>query len=261
MRLQSKRAGSAPQAAVTLLACLVFAPSAFPVGQSPPTLRPTEAEVSAAVRALREDPNLVSTRKMHVLHWVGKSEARPTGELPGWLQWISDLFAWLAEGGRMLVWIACLVVVGVLAIFLLRLLSNRGRRRPAATVIGPTHVRDLDIRPESLPDDIGAAARRSWDQGERRAALALLYRGSLSRLTHVHGVPIRHSTTEGECVQLANQHLNARGTTYISQLVRVWQRAVYRGEEPLTQVMVGLCDEFEPALEPAEVLNPDGITA
>ena len=69
--------------------------------------------------------------------------------------------------------------------------------------VAPTHVRDLDIRPESLPDDIGAAARALWDRGEHRAALALLYRGLLSRLAHVHRLPIRDSSTEGDCLALA----------------------------------------------------------
>src|SRR4029079_6929748 len=73
--------------------------------------------------------------------------------------------------------------------------------------VAPTHVRDLDIRPESPTDDIGAAARQLWDRGEQRAALALLYRGMLSRLAHVHRVPIRDSSTEGDCVELASAQL------------------------------------------------------
>ena len=59
----------------------------------------------------------------------------------------------------------------------------------------------------AFPPDIGAAARALWDRGEHRAALALLYRGMLSRLAHVHRVPIRDSSTEGDCLALAASHL------------------------------------------------------
>ena len=58
--------------------------------------------------------------------------------------------------------------------------------------------------------DIGAAARVLWDRGDHRAALALLYRGMLSRLAHVHRIPIRDSSTEGDCLALAASHLTAR---------------------------------------------------
>ena len=49
-----------------------------------------------------------------------------------------------------------------------------------------------------------------WDRGDHRAALALLYRGLLSRLVHVHRVPIRDSSTEGDCLALAARCLTPR---------------------------------------------------
>src|SRR5262249_10543529 len=125
----------------------------------------------------------------------------------------------------------------------------------------PTHVRDLDIRPESLPDDVGAASRALWDRGEHRPALALLYRGCLSRLAHVHEVPIRDSTTEGECVVLAAGHLSPGAAAYVAQLVRIWQRAVYRGEEPSAEVMYSLCDGFGGALDPEPAAQRSELAA
>src|SRR6185295_7845985 len=109
---------------------------------------------------------------------------------------------------------------------------NRRRGGTAAIVFNPpTHVRDLDIRPETLPPDIGAAARALWDAGDRRAALALLYRGLLSRLIHVHRLPIRDSSTEGDCLELAARHLTDTRRQYAAALIRAWQRFVYGGEE------------------------------
>jgi hypothetical protein len=110
-------------------------------------------------------------------------------------------------------------------------------------------VQDLDIRPETLPDDVGATARRLWDRGEQRPALALLYRGLLSRLVHVHAVPIRDSSTEGDCLALAALYLTAGGREYTAHLVSIWQRAVYGHDRADTSIVHALCDDFAPALD------------
>ena len=111
-------------------------------------------------------------------------------------------------------------------------------------------MRDLDIRPESLPEDIGTAARVLWDRGEHRAALALLYRGMLSRLAHVHRIPIRDSSTEGDCLALAASHLTGDDVEYASRLVLVWQRFVYGGQDTQAATVYVLCDDFASALDP-----------
>jgi hypothetical protein len=137
----------------------------------------------------------------------------------------------------------------MLGVYLSRTLRDREKARAAGGLATPTHVQDLDIRPESLPDDIGAAARALWDRGERRAALALLYRGLLSRLAHVHSVPIRDSTTEGACVTLAAAHLSEERHEYVARLVRLWQRSVYGGQDADTAAVYSLCTGFTAALD------------
>jgi hypothetical protein len=112
----------------------------------------------------------------------------------------------------------------------------------------PTHVQDLDIRPETLPDDVGLAARQLWDQGDHRAALALLYRGLLSRLAHVHQLPIRDSSTEGDCLALAAR-IGARGAAYSERLITTWQACVYGSAATQTFIVHGLCDEFSLSLD------------
>ena len=130
-------------------------------------------------------------------------------------------------------------------------------------ITAPSFVRDLDIRPESLPADIGAAARQLWDSGEHRPALALLYRGLLSRLVHVHMVPIKDSSTEGDCLALANRHLkDEERKVYVASLVRLWQRAVDGGEDDPTESVHALCDGFARSLDQPEVAAaPPGAAA
>jgi hypothetical protein len=70
----------------------------------------------------------------------------------------------------------------------------------------------------------------------------------LSRLVHVHRVPIRDSSTEGDCVALAAAQLPDR-SEYVTRLVRVWQRLGYGHESVDSGVVHALCDEFDGALQ------------
>jgi Domain of unknown function (DUF4129) len=219
--------------------------------------RPTHAEITRALEQVKTDPNLATERTIHTLRW--KESTKKSSGTPEWLSWITGLFGWIAQGSRVVAWTAVAVLAAMLVFFVARLVHARGLGLGSTTIglMAPTHVHDLDIRPESLPADVGAAARALWSRGHHRAALALLYRGLLSRLAHVHRVPIRDSSTEGDCLALAGTHLTLERSEYTSRLIRVWQRAVYGGEDADTAVVYALCDGFALALDPA----PDAATS
>ena len=203
----------------------------------------SEAEVTRAVETVRTDPNLGGTRTIRTLRW---KESGSSWSFPSWFR---DLFRFIAGSGRALLWAAIIALAAGLVIYLVRVLSSMSPRAGDGSFVTPTHVRDLDIRPESLPPDIGSAARQLWDRGEHRAALALLYRGLLSRLAHVHKVPIRDSTTEGDCLTLAARHMDEPRHDYVTRLVRTWQRAVYGGSDPDDATVYALCDAFGSTLD------------
>lgn len=210
---------------------------------------PDAVHISEAVTELRKDPNLGQERQVRTLRWRDREQAAE--ERPGWLAWFATFFQWLAESARLVVWVLVAVLAGMLGAFLWRLLRARRSEADLVSMLTPTHVRDLDIRPESLPADIGQAARALWDSGQPRRALALLYRGLLSRLVHVHGAPVRESTTEGDCIGLAGKHLREGAAAYATGLVRTWQSAVYGAHMPEAIQVHALCDGFAAALEPA----------
>jgi hypothetical protein len=210
--------------------------------------RPGQQDIARALETLRADPQLSAERTIKMLRWKRVTPPKPSSR-PAWMAWIAGLFRWLEQSARLLVWVGAALLVIVLGVWVARLVRARGERPASGIAPAPTHVRDLDIRPESLPSDIGAAARALWDRGEHRAAMALLYRGLLSRLVHVHRAPIRDSSTEGDCLTLAASHLAQARYEYASRLVGVWQRAVY-GREPVPSITVhALCDGFAGALD------------
>ncbi|MFO1409837.1 MAG: hypothetical protein U1F06_05590 [Steroidobacteraceae bacterium] len=220
---------------------------AAPGAASPPTLR---ARVGAAVDALRRDPNLGGRQTVRTLHWVDRKQAaaQPSSTLRRLLHWLAEGFRWIAALGRALILAAVVVLVALLAVYLLRSAARRQRFVPPQTQEPPEFVRGLDIRPESLPEDVGAAALALWRAGGQRAALALLYRGLLSRAVHVQRVPIRDSSTEGDCLRLCAAHCATATQAHALRLVRTWELAVYRGQLPEEPQVASLCAEFAAAL-------------
>ena len=212
------------------------------------------AEITRALDVVKADPNLTAERTIKTLRWKQASPGKQP-RIPGWLAWIAGLFRWLDQSARLLVWGAAMALAALLAAYIVRTVGRHGVPGRGEPFVAPTHVRDLDIRPESLPEDIGTAARVLWDRGEHRAALALLYRGMLSRLAHVHRLPIRDSSTEGDCLALAASHLAQGGREYASRLVRVWQQFVYGGRDAQAAAVYVLCDDFASALDPPPPLD------
>jgi Domain of unknown function (DUF4129) len=240
---------SRTSAGVTLAVIAILVASGTPAAAPPQSGRPTRAEVADAVAKLNADPNLGATRNTRKLVRNSHAEAAKPADSPSWLLWIGAAFAWLARTARVLLWMVGIVLVGILGLYIKRFAQSRGERAVPLRFSMPTHVRDLDIRPESLPGDIPATALELWEREEHRAALALLYRGLLSRLAHVHGVPILDSSTEGDCLTLAVAHLPATRSAYAGRLIRVWQRAVYGNIEPAPEEFRALCADFAAAVD------------
>ena len=213
-----------------------------------PQRGPNRAEVTRALEIVEADPNLATERTIRTLRWVSKSDPAPA-DTRNSLEWLVQLMGWFAQSARILVWVGVALLAGLLVIFLVRLIQERSPTVRQSRKITPTHVQDLDIRPESLPDDIGATARTLWESGDQRAALSLLYRGLLSRLVHVHNIPIRDSSTEGDTLQLTAARLAEGKRNYAARLIQIWQHAVYGGQQPEAGSLYVLCDEFAPALD------------
>lgn len=210
--------------------------------------RPDDVEIARAVAEVKTDPNLATERTIKTLRWKDSDAPAPPRERPEWFEWVLGFFRWLDQTSRVLVWAAVAALAALLAFYFVRTVRAWDPAGDEGAFVAPTHVQDLDIRPESLPPDVGAAARALWDRGEHRAALALLYRGLLSRLAHVHQLPVRDSSTEGDCLALSAR-MPAPGHDYASRLIRLWQAAVYGHLDAETPAVHALCDGFAPALD------------
>jgi len=202
------------------------------------------AEVASAAQAVAADAGLGGQQTIRTWRFKRDDDekmARRESPAP----WLLELRRWLGEGGRALVWLLALAALAALIVGSRRWWSVHGQALVAASTRLPSHVRELDIRPESLPAEIGAAVRAAWLAGEHRAALSLLYRGALSRLAHGLGVPIEDSSTEGDCIRLAEATLGDERSAFAARLIGAWQLAVYGNRRLPTPLVLTLCDDFD----------------
>ena len=147
------------------------------------------------------------------------------------------------------------VVVIALAIGLVGYLLYRYRDALPSFRRGPgtlraTEVGGLDIRAESLPPDVTAQVRLLWASGERRAALALLYRATLSRLVSDDGLNLRQGDTEGDCLRAATESTQAarlaQGRLDVAvAATTLWLNGAYGERWPNEAVLYQRCNEWD----------------
>jgi hypothetical protein len=239
-----------PQPVTAATATPPAAPIAAPAAPMTPPVAPqvaatpTAADIRAVVTNLRRDPNLGSEHTVRSLHWIS-SKAPPPPATPPWLV---GLFQFLSQATSVLVWVAGSIGAAVAVVWMFRLLRARARSTRTVRALAASHVGELDIRPDSLPDDVGAAALALLQSGRTRDALSLLYRGALSRAVHRFGVPIGDSFTEGEVLRAVAARLDRPRADYFNALVGAWQQAVYGGHAAATGLVAALCTTFAATL-------------
>lgn len=240
-----------------LLAATLLAMSPVSVRAEAVDTLPTPQQVREATEAVYNDPDLHGLKADRVLRFKNRERQDPAEDRTD-LRWLQDLMRWFSEAGRWLVWLGMAVLAALLIVRLWRWLQVRGDAARGRALALPSHVRDLDIRPESLPADVPGAVRALWQRGQSREALSLLYRGALSRLVHEHDVPVRASSTEGECAALASRHLGTERGAFVVRLIGLWQLAVYGARLPEASAVFAVCDEFDTRL-PLRALATQGM--
>jgi hypothetical protein len=187
---------------------------------------------------------------------VFKNRKAAVAEKPQpWMQSLEGFFRGVAYVLRAGAWVLAGLGIVLLVLTLHYWWRIRVPRFKAIAVQLPVRVGGLDIRPETLPDDIGSEARRLWIAGDAAGALSLLYRGALSALVLRFSAAIRASSTEQECLRAARGVLAAPPAGYFEALTRAWQNTVYAQRRPDAADALKLCDEFarhfSPTLERA----------
>ncbi len=147
------------------------------------------------------------------------------------LKWLARVIAMLGEP---LLWLTGAGLLLMLIRVMWRYLSLEPQLKSRRERPTMERIAGLDLRPESLPDNIPAGAAELWTQGQPVAALSLLYRGALARLVD-EGLELRESFTEDDCLRSANSNLEGGRLEVFTNLTRTWQRVAYAHQVPDTE--------------------------
>ena len=219
------------RAAQGLLLALLLAAGLGLSAQAPP---PASSPAKAALAEVLTSPEFATRRQTWQLRARRSAAPDLPAPPPAWIGRAMDrlalLFKWLIPA-TLALWLG---------------LAAWRHRRGLAPTLGPAPapppeaILGLDIRPAGLPADLPEAAARLWDQGERRAALALLYRGALAHLVHGLELPLGAGATEGECLRMGGPRLPAAGADYLARLTAAWVHVAYGGQ-PAAEADRALC--------------------
>ena len=236
-RLQRLSAGAGAHAmlllaGVLLAAGLLGSPGVVMAQQTtpPPPRPPLPADQSGRVIAqVLADKDFGGTRMVQGWERKHSDESRKNTRSPRWLSGI-DL-SWIPLLLERLLWVGYGLAV-LVVIFLLVRYRGRWQLPTRARRTLPTVVSGMDIRPESLPDDVAAAALALWQEGRYREALGLAYRGALSALVHRYRLPLEDSATEGDVLRAAHGRLEPMAAACLEDLTRLWQTQAYAHRRP-----------------------------
>lgn len=215
-----------------------------------------------SIEQVLADPLFGQMEKKSYWKYVGKTEKDESKDL-GWLAKFLKLLAKIFEGfmqgfaglGEIILWgIGLLIVVYLIyqfsrnAAWMQTLTTGKkGKER-----VLPSRLFGLDVRPESLPDDIVAEALLKIKAGKLRQALSLLYRGTLVQLISEHQLDIPDSATEGECLKLVQHSRGQNEAHYFERLTHTWLVTAYAHIPPDAHVIEQLCTDWRKVYGHAE---------
>jgi hypothetical protein len=224
-RVEKARRGAAAVAAsicVALAIAMIAAPP--PAFAQQPTRK-----ASDEIKEVMNDPEFGRKGTRTRVHYVGPQyEGNPDAKPFDW-SWVGRLMKWMSELSRAAAWVAAALAL----VFVLYYLARYVRLHRFADLAQrrPDFLFGLDVRPESLPEDVAGTAEALARESKLREALSLLYRGALVRFMDA-GIEFRHGDTESDCMRRVEAAERAARKAYFRQLVDAWQSLAY-GHQPV----------------------------
>jgi len=243
-RMAQRLSQSLSRAAVVLL-CVLGLSIALPPDASATSGAPRNAEARQHIDQVMRRPEFNTKKTIESWRYIGKKDqdedANKNDAFWNSISAFSKGLAWLVKGFFYLLLFAAVVW---LIINHQRWLNWARGIKPAPRYQPPAQLFGLDIRPESLPDNVSEAAYRLWQSGDARGALSLLYRGALSRLAQQENVSLKASDTEGDCLRVVQHTQTSSISSYFAQLTRAWQAVAYAGRTPQAAEGEALCRAY-----------------
>ena len=205
------------------------APSTTPAAVLGAQATHADPRFQRALERAYADPALARTETITRWQLRHDFERKPgEREIPAWLKAVGVALAWIGEH---VLWL----LAGLLLAFLLWRLPHwlpwlQGRVR--APVELPPILAEAVPASTALPADVAAAASALWQAGQRREALALVYRASVLRLAARLDLPFPPGATEADCLRRSRRLDDPAARASFQAVLQAWQRAAYAHQFP-----------------------------
>ncbi|MDM3871366.1 DUF4129 domain-containing protein [Porticoccus sp. W117] len=249
---QQKRAanGGKAGAALALTLCLCGALLAPPAPASEYSKTPDLQADKTLAEEIAAQPEFGELETREV--WRPIEKEKPKAER-NWFEKLRGFFEWLEKVlpalGLFLKVVIVLLLVALIVWLIIRFTSwldwlnlpGKGKRRKQTP---PSSLFGLELGRESLPDDVAASALKLLENDHIREAISLLFRAALSHMVHHSELPISDSSTEGECLRLAERHRPASELGYFRRLTDTWLLLAYAHQPPSAEHTRELCQNW-----------------
>ncbi len=123
-------------------------------------------------------------------------------------------------------------------------LMRRGMIAPEKASQKARVVMGMEVSLASLPADVPTAALLLWQQGKHQAAMALLYRGAISKVIETARVEIQESDTECDCLRRVEGAAEVAHAAYFRRITAAWSAMAYAGLKPADGQMHAFCEQW-----------------
>ncbi|RDH84004.1 MAG: hypothetical protein DIZ80_07670 [endosymbiont of Galathealinum brachiosum] len=176
------------------------------------------------------------------------------------LGWLSDAVRFISMIIEAALWLVPVLIIFYLyryREYWLNLIQGNGLQKDEQVL--PETLFGLDIRKESLPDDIEKVAQQLWQQNKYREAVSLLYRGSLSVLFKQYRFELPPGATEQDCIRQlqlnsrsgAEVEIHATDSAFVEErierftrLTNEWVSIAYAHRFPHDHVFSEICNDW-----------------
>ena len=194
-----------------------------------------------------------------VKYWVPKKQAKSNksnDQLESFLEPFAKIMGFIIEFG---LWL--LIAIGLILLIYFRdswlQFFKRNKEPEIEEYQAPEVMFGMDVRPDSLPDDIVTEARKLWQENKPREALSLLYRGALIKLINQEQTKLQNSHTENDVLRVAKKTLNQSKHSYLTDLTSLWKQIAYAHRKPDEDQVFRLLDSWDSEFAS---LNSSGAT-
>ncbi|NVJ66510.1 MAG: DUF4129 domain-containing protein [Gammaproteobacteria bacterium] len=219
-------------------------------------------ETKRAIEKIQSSPDYKRTEKTSKLRRINPLESNKDTEREE-KSGSKDLFG---KGlGEVLSWLFIIALI-VFLLFKLPVIieyfqaGSRTKNEKLGNKKKPEQLFGLDLKQETLPDDIVQESIALWQAGKHREALGLLYRASLSKLIHEYHCDFEDGFTELECQKIVEQ-MQLPLAQYFAELTETWRLLAYGHKLPTEANFRALAEQWpnyfeaEPNNNQAEFAN------